>query len=65
MWQSFRRKSRTSQAELGGYTVVSQWGEDGEYFHVVDDVFPILGEAREAGRIGFSGWHMDDLLPTG
>ena len=28
-------------------TVLSQWGRDGEYFHLVDDVNPLLGRPLE------------------
>jgi hypothetical protein len=28
-------------------SVLSQWGQDGEYFHRVDDVSPRLGKAAE------------------
>lgn len=35
---------REAQWEI---TVLSQWGADGEYFHLIDDVNPLLGRPRE------------------
>ena len=29
------------------FRVLSQWGQDGEYFHNINDVNPLLGSANE------------------